>query len=293
MTFYAKLWTDIIGDEKLTRAARKGAKHLDKLPWLIAYAKKRDDSGRLSVGDEAAEPDDLAAGVPCVTPKMMAECTASLEAIGILTRDDDDVLRFANWRKRNWMSPSDTPDQVRERVANHRARKRGETNGNAESVTTPVTTGETTGETTPVTTARSRDIDVDVDRDLDTDKDRDVDADALAAAATTGESAIAARLTTDAGRNALTAIVAKAPNKIAWVQEMDASLTGLHGTLLTPAQLDEALREYVANGAFERGNFRTFRNYLRVAKTPMAEASSGAGRDRSGDSASFIRRPRA
>jgi hypothetical protein len=48
MTLYAKLWCDIVGDQKLMRAARKGGKHLDKLPWLIAKAKERNDNGRLS-----------------------------------------------------------------------------------------------------------------------------------------------------------------------------------------------------------------------------------------------------
>jgi hypothetical protein len=178
MTLYAKLWCDIIGDEKLMRAARKGGKQLDKTPWLFAFAKKRNDNGRLSVGDEPAEPDDLAAGVPNVTPKMMAECTASLEAIGVLARDEDGVLRFTNWDRRNGWAPSDTKDEVGKRVAKHREKKRGERENETTDVTTPVTRRVTRRVTTPVTgdvttvvtTARSREVELELERELELDK---------------------------------------------------------------------------------------------------------------------------
>jgi hypothetical protein len=109
---------------------------------------------------------------------MMAECCESLLEIGVLVRDDDGVLRFAQWDKRNGWSPSDTPDQVSKRVANHRARKRGADADSAETVTPTkspspngvttyvtgdVTRGVTGVVTTPVTTARSREVELELE----------------------------------------------------------------------------------------------------------------------------------
>lgn len=159
MTYYAKLWTDILGDEKLMRAARKGAKHLVLLPWLIAFAKKADDEGRLTVGGEAAEPDDIAAMVPGVTTRQVAASFDALERIGVLTRGDDGILAFEKWRKRNWMAPSDTADQTRDRKRKERDRHRESHDPGHED------------SHDHVTTARSRDVDKDKDRDLDEDKD--------------------------------------------------------------------------------------------------------------------------
>lgn len=174
MTYYAKLWTDILDDPKLIRGARLGAKRLVLLPWLIAFAKRADDGGRLSVAGLPAEPVDIARSVPGATPRHIEEASTELQSLGILARDDDGALRFAAWHRRNWMAPSDTKEMVRERVTKHRARKRGDVTGNVTTpvtrdVTTEVTTEVTNAVTTPVTTARSRDKDL--DKDLDKDED--------------------------------------------------------------------------------------------------------------------------
>jgi hypothetical protein len=161
MTYYAKLWTDILDDPKLIRAARQGAKHLVYLPWLFAFAKRADDDGRLTVAGLPAEPVDIARSIPGGNVKHIAECLRWLVGIGVLVADDDGALRFAAWGRRNWMAPSDTPDQVRDRVAKHRAKRRSVTTHVTDEVT-PIVTTSVTGE---VTTARSRDIDLDRDQD--------------------------------------------------------------------------------------------------------------------------------
>ncbi len=141
---WAKLHTDLLGDPKLMRAARKGAKHLALLPWLIVFAKLSDDSGRLSVGGMAADPEDIAALLPGVKPQAVAGCIQELTEIGVLVPDDDGTQRFARWEVRSGR-PSDSPASVRERVAKHRAVKQaGKSNGNAESNAVTVTTSNAT-----------------------------------------------------------------------------------------------------------------------------------------------------
>ncbi len=140
MALFAKLWTDILSDPKLLRAARKGAKHLHLLPWLIAFAKLADDNGRLSVNGEPAEPEDIADGIPCVTPRQVAQCIAELEQLGILVLSEgDDVVRFATWEQRNRAKKSDSAEAIRDRVAKHRKRKRDGDDGSGNALQGGVT----------------------------------------------------------------------------------------------------------------------------------------------------------
>jgi hypothetical protein len=44
---WAKLYTDILSDPKLMRAARLGHEQLQLLPWFVVFAKQADDRGRL------------------------------------------------------------------------------------------------------------------------------------------------------------------------------------------------------------------------------------------------------
>lgn len=165
MGLWAKLHTDIIGDEKLMRAARKGARQLVLLPWLIAFAKKADDQGRLSVNGEPADPIDMASGFPGVTEKQVSQCISELENLGILVRDGE-FLRFGAWEKRSGhdrKKPSDSPERVKERVNRHRQRSQVVEPQQPPSIVTP-------GVTPPVTPLkralqRPLDVDVDVDRD--------------------------------------------------------------------------------------------------------------------------------
>jgi hypothetical protein len=120
---WAKLDTDILCDPKLMRAARKGAKGLHLLPWLIAFAKEADDEGRLTVGGEPAEPEDIADLIPGVTPRMVAECIDSLSRIKVLVPDGG-ALKLAAWERRSGAKPSDSKEAIRERVTAHRERKR-------------------------------------------------------------------------------------------------------------------------------------------------------------------------
>lgn len=122
---WVKLHTDILGDTKLMRAARKGEKGLELLPWLFAFAGAAGDDGRLTVAGEPAEAIDIAAKIPGVKAAAVAECMFSAQRIGVLVDDGGGVLRFAAWDHRAG-KPSDRPENVRERVQRHRDRKRAE-----------------------------------------------------------------------------------------------------------------------------------------------------------------------
>lgn len=122
---WVKIHTEILGDDKLMRAARKGATHLLLVPWLMVFAKAADDGGRLTVGGEPADPEDIADKCPGATA---ADVTACLEELtrftkSLIRRDRDGAYRFLNWVKRQ-EKPSDSRESVRERVTRHRAKKR-------------------------------------------------------------------------------------------------------------------------------------------------------------------------
>ena len=121
---WAKLHTDILGDVKMMRAARKGAKGLHLFPWLIAFAKEADDDGRLTVVGESADARDIADQIPGVTVREVQACIASCLTIGILTRGDDGVLSLTAWDRRSGTKASDTPSAIHDRVKRHREKKR-------------------------------------------------------------------------------------------------------------------------------------------------------------------------
>jgi hypothetical protein len=127
---WAKLHTDILGDPKLMRAARKGGRELVYLPWFIAFAKLADDGGRLTVGGEPADPVDISDLIPEATARRVSTALKSLEAIGVLLRDNDGALRFARWDVRSEAKPSDSPSAIAERVKRHREKQRN-ADGNA------------------------------------------------------------------------------------------------------------------------------------------------------------------
>lgn len=143
---WAKLHTDILGDPKLMRAARKGARELIYLPWLIAFAKQANDRGRLSVGGEPADPVDISDLIPGATAKAVATALTALERIDVLGRDSDGALFFWAWEKRAETKPSDTPSAIGERVRRHREKQRNAANadgGNADSNADSIANSET------------------------------------------------------------------------------------------------------------------------------------------------------
>lgn len=134
---FVKLHTDILGDPKLLDAARRGAKHLALLPWLLAFAKRADDGGRLSINGRPADPRIIARDLPGVTVRKVVQALAELHAIGVISRDSDDVFRFVSWEKRAETKPSDSKSAINLRVTAHRNRVREARNSNNanESVT--------------------------------------------------------------------------------------------------------------------------------------------------------------
>jgi hypothetical protein len=120
---WVKLHDDILGDPKLMRAARRGGTELVLLPWLLAFASKAADHGRLSVGATAAEPEDIAYQIPGVTAAQIEACLRTCVAIGVLEMAEDGCFRFAKWEDRQ-AKPSASKSAVRERVQRHRAKRR-------------------------------------------------------------------------------------------------------------------------------------------------------------------------
>lgn len=123
---WLKMHTEIWNDPKLKRAARSGAKGLELLPWLLVFAKIADDDGRLSVGNHAATPEEIADGIPAVrtSAAAVAACIDSCLALEVLVPDYDGVPRFASWGSRQGKA-SDSREAVAERVRRHRQKRTG------------------------------------------------------------------------------------------------------------------------------------------------------------------------
>lgn len=77
-------------------------------------------------------------------------------------------------------------------------------------------------------------------------------------------------------RVALQQLLEKAPNPMGWILEMHAMLDGMGGHVhVTPAQLAEALIDFMANGATEQPNLRHFKTYAQRAKRAIGEGGGG------------------
>jgi hypothetical protein len=72
------------------------------------------------------------------------------------------------------------------------------------------------------------------------------------------------RLAADADRSAVGELLKRAPVPIAWIAELNAALDSMAGHhAVDPAQLGEAVRDYIANGHAREPNMKHFRAYLR------------------------------
>lgn len=124
---YVKLYTDILSDRKLMRAARKGAKQLALIPWLVVFAAKADDGGRLTVGGVPADPEDIADEIPNGDARAIAQCIEECLAIPVrpvLVRDPDGAVRLTAWERRAEIRPSETKEAVAARKRAERERTR-------------------------------------------------------------------------------------------------------------------------------------------------------------------------
>lgn len=93
---------------------------------------------------------------------------------------------------------------------------------------------------------------------------------------------MAARLETEGDREALRILCAALAHPATWLAEMAMQLDGGRTQALSAAQLGEALRDYVANGAHTSPSLRHFRGYLNAASRPrepltVAKGANGNG----------------
>lgn len=172
MGYWAKVSTDVLSDPKLMKAARSGAKNLEFLLWILVFAKKSDDNGRLTVGGKPAEVEDIAEGIP--TSKALARrgvkrCLEALLYIGVLAEEPDGALRFTRWDKRQHGKPSDTPERVASRVKAHRERTKSGPQSNAPSNASG--NAPRNAPDVDVEREKERDVDVDVERNAPTPPD--------------------------------------------------------------------------------------------------------------------------
>lgn len=248
---WAKLHTDIFGDPKLMRAARDGAQHLVLLPWLIAFAKLADDHGRLSVGGKPAHEEDIAHGIPGCRTAHVKSCIAGLIDTGVLVRDDDGVVRFVTWSRRNAKPPSADPEAVRGRVTRHRSKSRN----------APETTLQETGneDVTPLRIERN-DGETSLPRARGEEKRGRGEEEESVRRLHDG-SALLDRLPEE-DRGEVAMFLLRRPSPQAWVSGVLAMLTGQHPPVVPPWSILRAVRDYVASGNDKHNSLRQFRNYV-------------------------------
>jgi hypothetical protein len=132
-----------------------------------------------------------------------------------------------------------------------------------------------------------RETETETERERERERETETETDATRASSPSSsspeEERVAQRLSTEADRAALAALVHAAPAPTTWLAEMNAALDGMAGhTFLTPLQLGEALRDFVGNGDLARLSFSRFRGYLRNANKPPPGETNGRGRARAG-----------
>lgn len=95
---------------------------------------------------------------------------------------------------------------------------------------------------------------------------------------------VARRLPTAADRTAYARLIAIAPEPETWRAEIRASLDGMSGHhVTTPAQMGEAVRDYIGNGDAKNRNLRQFRRYLEQAGKPRPRSNGRTPRPRGDD----------
>lgn len=301
MSLWVKLHTDILGDVKLMRAARRGAQALELLPWLIAFAKLCDDDGRLTVNGEPAEIADIAPLIPCTTDARIAQCLAECHKIGILAKDDDGALRFVTWEQRAAAKPSDDKDAVRQRVADHRERKRAKKNRNARPVTPGNALQVGGGNATEVEV--EGEVEGDVEPELQpTSRAGEAESPERSPAPLRGFAALRERLRDPGSEPVIQEFLAGAAhagtNPEFWIAEINGWLDGLNLPNLTPASepdVVQALRDYlaVADRDFHPVHVRQFparaaRARLRAEKAQIRFAGTPAAADELAEAAEIV-----
>jgi hypothetical protein len=161
VSLWAKLHLDLLDHPALMRAARSESdpQVLQLLPWLIAFGKRANDGGLLTVGDQPADYEDIARSIPGATPATVERALQALQRAGFVTAVTPDVTPPCNgdvtavtWSLARYSDrqgkPSDSKEAIRERVQRHRDRRRVAPSikeGNAH-VTPPSSNGVTRSE---------------------------------------------------------------------------------------------------------------------------------------------------
>jgi hypothetical protein len=264
VTEWAKVFTDILGDPKLMRAARKGAKGLELTPWFITFAKSAADEGRLTVGGDPAEPADFVPLIPGQTLRSIACALKSLEVIGVLIRDTNhNCLRFAAWEIRQERAPSDSPEAVRERVRRHRERQRNARSNGVE---------RNEGTVIPVTT--SNEIE---ERRVTEEESR-----------TEKNPPTAQRLREslpEKYREDLDLLLGRVPDQTAWVGELTMAVEGgTAGPGVTYEHLGAAIHDFRLNGKAQIPEIALLRSYVRRAAGGERRRPGSISRQRAGSS---------
>jgi len=147
MRYWIKLYTEITRDPKMGRLTDRQFRTCIN---LFALAGEIDDGGKLPPLPDMT-------WLLRLTDEQLSEDLAALSRVGIL-EERDGVWHVRKWAERQAKAPSDQPERVRARVAQHRQRQRNED-------VTPLQPGVTEPETETET-----DIETETDKEREREK---------------------------------------------------------------------------------------------------------------------------
>ena len=149
-----RLYSEIIRDPKVRRL--KDAAKFGILVGLLALAGESKIRGWVCIEEDMPYELGELAEILMATPEKITETISDLQKLRIIQVDDDGIIKFPNWDKRQYDKSSDRPEAVRERVKRHREKKKS---------VSPV---ECNANVTPLKRVCNA-IDTDTDTDTDTD----------------------------------------------------------------------------------------------------------------------------
>lgn len=151
-----RLYSEIIHDPKVRRL--KDAAKFGVLVGLLALASECKIRGWVCIEEDMPYELDELAEILMATPEKISETISDLQKLRIIQVDDDGIIKFPNWDKRQYDKPSDRPDAVRERVKRHREKKKN------------VSPAECNADVTPLKReCNAIDTDTELDKDIDLD----------------------------------------------------------------------------------------------------------------------------
>lgn len=131
-----RLYSEIVHDPKVRRL--KDAAKFGILVGLLALAGESKVRGWVCIDEDMPYELDELAEILMATEDKISETISELQKLRIIQMGEDGIIKFANWEKRQYDKPSDSPEAVKERVKRHREKKKSVSTNECNADVTPL-----------------------------------------------------------------------------------------------------------------------------------------------------------